>query len=383
MATGQIRDRGKGKEVRVYAGRDPDTGKERRIYRTVRWQGSKKATTDEANRVLRRILDELDAGAHHGPATNLAALLDAWARARQPDWSPKNRDETARFVTRIKAAIGDVKLRDVTAETLDTFYADLRAAGLGASSVHRYHDVCHAALEQAVRWDWLLRNPASRANPGRPDRTKITPPTDDEVHALLRHFRDTDPVFYVYLVLASVVGSRRGELCALRWADVDLDAGTVQVRGAISGNEARDRTKEDDRRPPAPLDPDTLALLREHRQRCAEQALATGVGLPADQFVFTRYDRRTGQVTHWRPDSVTQKFARGRARLGLDHVQLRAFRHFVATQMLADGTAIGEVADRLGHTNASTTLNIYRGHVPAAGQAAAERHGARVHRRTV
>ena len=70
----------------------------------------------------------------------------------------------------------------------------------------------HSALEQAVAWDMLMFNPASKASPGRIDSPEITSPEVDEVLKLIAAARETDPDFAVYLVVSAVTGARRGDL---------------------------------------------------------------------------------------------------------------------------------------------------------------------------
>ncbi|HUP68999.1 MAG TPA: site-specific integrase [Acidimicrobiales bacterium] len=138
---------------------------------------------------------------------------------------------------------------------LESFYATLRTRGgrcghsptqdhasqlcekggpLSAASVRRIHVVIHAALEQAVTWEWIAANPASRASPGKVEQAEVIPPAVPEVLALLDAAERDNPALAVFLILAALTGARRGELCALRWTDLDTDAGTVTFSRVIS-----------------------------------------------------------------------------------------------------------------------------------------------------
>lgn len=96
------------------------------------------------------------------------------------------------------------------------------------------HVVIHAALEQAVDWEWIVVNPASRASPGKVEQPEVIPPALPQVLALLDAAERDDPALAVFLILAALTGARRGELCALRWTDLDTVAATVKFSRVIS-----------------------------------------------------------------------------------------------------------------------------------------------------
>lgn len=96
-----------------------------------------------------------------------------------------------------------------------------------------------------------------------------------------------------------------------------------------------------------------------------------GVRLPDDALFFSDADGRP-----WRPDVCTNRFGRLRAQLGLERVRLHDLRHFVATVLTDGGVPIGTVSTRLGHSQKSTTLNLYTHAIPATDQRAAAYLGA-------
>lgn len=103
-----------------------------------------------------------------------------------------------------------------------------------------------------------------------------------------------------------VTGFRRGELCAIRWRHVDLDAGVLTVERSIgqrSGRTWEKDTKTHQHRRIA-LDPETVSLLGDHRARCNERAAALGLALNDDAFVFSL---ALDGSAHLRPDSVSQR----------------------------------------------------------------------------
>jgi integrase len=184
-----------------------------------------------------------------------------------------------------------------------------------------------------------------------------------------------DPDFGVFLRLAATTGARRGELCALRWRDVDLNEGTLTISRALvdcaDGGYVEKDTKTHAARRIA-LDSSMVKSLRAHKQRQAERALMGGVRIDGQTRVFS-YEL-DGSVP-WRPDGVTARFVRLRDGLGLTGVRLHDLRHFVATRMLAAGVPVPTVSGRLGHANSSTTLNVYSHFLEASDREAAEALG--------
>ena len=130
-------------------------------------------------------------------------------------------------------ALGDTPLWQLTARDCDALYTALRAAGLGPSRVRCAHVVLHRAVAQAVRWGWLARNPVSDAT--RPDvpRSTIRPPGAADVRALIAHAAAHDPTMACWLWVATATGARRGEICGLRWSDIDFDQRSVRIERSV------------------------------------------------------------------------------------------------------------------------------------------------------
>jgi integrase len=273
--------------------------------------------------------------------------------------------------------LGSVKVRALRPGAIDSFYSDLLGRGgkdggrLSAQSVQHVHALLRHVLNQGVKWGWLPSNPALRASPPKVRRKEIVTPDPDAVLLLIGEAERSDPDLAVFLRLAAVTGARRGELCALRWSDVDLVAGSVTIARAIVG-ERNDKLVEKDTKSHAgrriAIDPQTVDVLAKHRDRCEGRATTAETTLPDRAFVFS--PGVTGSRP-WRPGGVSLAFIRLRKRAGVEEVPLHSFRHFAATRMLAAGVPVRTVAGRLGHANAATTLNVYSHWVKESDQAAA------------
>jgi len=170
---------------------------------------------------------------------------------------------------------------------------------------------------------------------------------------------EEDPDFACLLRTAITTGARRGELCALRWRDVNLGARTVTISRSIVEGEHGAPSEKDTKTHAVrriALDEVTAACLTDHRDRAMARADALGISLVDSAYVFACSPDGAEPCS---PNDVTKEFIRLRKQLGLDGVRLHDLRHFAATRMLAAGVPVRTVSGRLGHANAATTLGVY------------------------
>ena len=350
MARGHIRARGDAWELRVSAGTDPITGRRRVVTRTVR--GSR----PQAEKALTRLLGELDQGAHRGPDATLATLLDRWWAHTAPRWAPATRRGYATYRRTYLADHEHRRIGQVTPEWLDSLYIDL-SSRLAASTIYKIHTILHSALDDAVRWGWILWNPADRAEPPTIRRRPITVPSRATLVAAVERIRVLDADYAAMLHLQAVAGLRRAELAGLRWTD--LIDGHLHVRRTVVIDEKGRTLVQDDtkthRARRIPLDPATLAVLDDHAVRwkgyAAEDDYDFGGG-----YLFPRLDDPAVPMT---PGQISQRWRRNRTKVGLDRVRLHDFRHAMVTRLLDEGVPVHDAAARAGHANGNVTLAIY------------------------
>lgn len=354
-------------EVRVEAGRDPVTGRRRQISRTVR--GGKR----DAQKVLNKLASEADTGTHSGTDVTFRELADRWLALTEGDLSVttarRYRDLLKNHIT---PALGTVKVHAIRPAQLDALYAGLITdKGLAPASVRQVHAVIRRAMQQAVRWGWIATNPAANATPPRIPKPDLSPPDVEQVGRLLARANETYPELGRFLHLAASTGARRGELCGLRWRDVDRDASAVVIRRAIvevAGHLTEKDTKTHAARRIA-LDPGSLAVLDAQRAEVEQRAAVAEMTVRPDAFVFSL---EPDASRPWAPGLVTKHFKTVRDAVGLPDVRLHDLRHFAATRLLAAGVPVRTVSGRLGHANAATTLTVYAHFLEASDQAAAD-----------
>lgn len=231
------------------------------------------------------------------------------------------------------------------------------------------HAILRAALQQAVREEVLPRNVARLVVVPTGPRHEVHPLTVAEARTLLSNAAG-DRLYPLWAV-ALAIGLRRGEALGLRWCDIDLDAGTLQVRQTlqrVSGGLVFLPPKTERSRRSVPLPAVAVTALREHRRAMAAEALRGGRMLSGEGLVFT-----TAIGTPLEPRNVTRAFTSLLTRAGLRHVRLHDLRHTCATLLLAQGVPARVVMDTLGHSAIAVTMNTYSHVLPSLQREAAER----------
>jgi integrase len=247
---------------------------------------------------------------------------------------------------------------------------------LAASTIRQVHFILSGALKRAVRWRWIASNPIGEAEPPAAPKPRPHPPSSQEAARILAEaWKDPDWGLLVWVVM--VTGLRRGELCSVRWRDLDLDAAVLRLERSIaqrSGVTWEKDTKSHQQRRIA-LDEETVGLVREHRARFEARAKAVGVELPDDAFVFSLAPDGS---THLLPDSVSQRYGKLARRLGI-RTTIHKLRHYSATELITAGVDVRTVAGRLGHGGGgTTTLRVYTAWVSESDQRASARLFARM-----
>jgi integrase len=305
--------------------------------------------------------------------TTVADLLDRYIEDQvallQPGTVRGYRDKARR----LKVSLGPVRLTKLTAQRLDRTYRSWLAEGLSPATVHHCHALLSAAVHQAVRWDIVATAVTEKASP--PPLRVRTPAAASPatVRKLIEAAEESrSHVLGAAIALAAVTGCRRGELCGLRWSDLDLETGRIWVRRAVKhGLDHRQLvvgpTKTHADRC-LTLDPLALAVLMTHRERVEEIASQVGTILGPDGYILSVAPDSAQPL---KPDSLGQAFRRVAERAGVK-IRFHDLRHFSATQLIGAGTDVRTVAGRLGHADPSTTLRVYSHAIADRDKAAAQ-----------
>jgi integrase len=354
-------------ELRVYLGRDPVTGNPRQISKT--FHGASRA----ADSALRDLVDKYGEGRPDGFGVTVGQLLDRWLEeCDRMDLSPTTmRTYRAQIKQTIRPRLGKIVLARLAPKDLDDLYGDMKNDGLSPKTIRNHHAIISSALHQGVRWGWVKQNVADRAKPPRISPRRVSAPSVDAVRKVIEAAEKRDPRLAPLLMLAALTGMRRGELCALRWTDVDLDRGELDVSKSIVviPHGLAEKTTKTDRSRTVALDQVGVALLTYHQAKVYEWAQKAEVVVPPDAYVFSH---AVDGSKPFRPDNVTGFFTRVRDSVDLPQVRLHDLRHFTATQLIGAGVDVRTVAGRLGHSDPSVTLRVYSHALEERDRAAAD-----------
>lgn len=369
-------------------GRDPVTGRPVRKTPTVRAS----SVTDARKKLAALMSKEQGRRDSETLGAVIVEYLElAAANGMSPTTKAENEGAVARYVTPHLQA---TKLRDLTPRHLDQLYVHLLREGgvcqrrgldghgepkkcarkpckhgggdpLAPSTVHRLHGVLQAALEQAVRWEYIASNPARRIRPIDVVAEEVQlPPAGDLVQLLAKldtldldgHGLDGSPLpDFVALDLAT--GCRPAELCALSWGDIDLDRAdthgnrygvlTIGKSLARARGGAVIKTTKTNKIRRVTIAGDVVDLLEARRARWRSAALATGIPLE-DMVVFPSKNRIEKP---WRPDSIGRELRVIRDELGLSkQITFRNLRHYCVSVLAAGNVDVVTAAKRFGHS---------------------------------
>ena len=242
--------------------------------------------------------------------------------------------------------------------------------GLSPASVLYMHRLLKEALQVPVReWRLLTLNPAASIRAPRVKRKNMRALDTAETAALLEVARAYR--LFVPVLLAVTCGLRRGEICALRWRNVELSgARQIAVIGSTEQTKAgiREKGTKSGRARTVALTALAIEELRRHKTRQAEELLTVGVRQTDDMYVVAQAD---GQPL--KPNSLTHEFVRFVAGTDLPRVRFHDLRHSHATHLLASGVHPKIAQERLGHATVAITLDLYSHVLPGMQADAASR----------
>jgi integrase len=352
---GHIRKRGKNSWTLVVDAPRGDDGRRKQVWRTVK--GNRRA----ADRELAKLLDEIQSGAWiEASKMTVAQYLRHWLEQIKPSVSGKTFERYAEIATRaLIPAFGSQMLERLRPMAIQRFYTDCLSSGrkdgkggLSARTVLHYHRLLHKALADAVRWQILARNPADAVSPPRVERHERPTLELEEIRRLLTVARGTR--YYIPILLAVGCGLRCGEIFALEWEDIDLEARLVRVRRSAeqTGDRVVFKTPKSGRPRTIRISASVAGELRGYQ---LEQSRVRGL-------VCCRED---GQPLH--PDSFSGDWRKIRDRARVSHITFHDLRHTYATLQLLAGTHPKVLSELLGHSTISITQDLYS-HVTAPMQ---------------
>ena len=239
----------------------------------------------------------------------------------------------------------------------EVFKVKKNTAPLSDKTILEHHRLISTILTQADKEMLVPYNAAAKATPPRAEKKDPNYFQPQTIAAILDAL-ETEPLKWRLIThLMIVTGCRRGEIMGLQWDKVDFENSRIKIDKALVTSKSKGtylgNTKTSDIRY-LNLPRETMELLRQHKLDQLRLQLANGDRWRHSGFVFT-----TDDGGNMRPDSITGWLKDFSARHSLPHINPHAFRHTVASVLLANGTDIVTVSKQLGHATVSTTENFY------------------------
>ena len=301
--------------------------------------------------------------------TTFATFMDTWLAAVRPSLRPGTWQRYEQYA-RLHSVpmLGHRPLSKIGPADLQLLYADRLAAGSSPTSVRHLHRFLHRVFDQAVRWGATSRNPVTLVDPPRVVRHEFRALTAAEARCLVTGLQG-DRLAALY-VLALTTGMRQGELLALRWADLDLPARRLAIRGSLhrdpGGGWTIREPKTDHSRRQVVLSPMAATAIQRHRLRQNAERLDAGNLWEDNDLVFANHVGRPLSSQNL----LQRHFHPLLERLSLPKIRFHDLRHTAATLLLSEGVHPKIVSEMLGHTEIGITMNLYSHVTPAMHESA-------------
>ena len=252
-------------------------------------------------------------------------------------------------------------LEELAAKDIQQFYLEQRKRVSGSTVIH-YHAIIHKALKYAVKLDLIATNPADRVERPKKERYVASFYDADEVNALFQAARGTN--LEIPILLGAFYGLRRSEVIGLKWDAIDFERNTITVQHTVTSCNvdgknmlvAADRTKTKSSMRTLPLVPFMKERLLQQKKVQAENRKLCGRSYVKDYLGYVCVNE-IGAIL--KPNYISTSFPKLLEANGLRHIRFHDLRHSCASLMLANGVAMKQIQEWLGHSDFSTTANIY------------------------
>lgn len=270
-----------------------------------------------------------------------------------------------------KDALAKIPLRDLTTSDLQKFYGRMKCngrltfqnyfgTGLSNAVVRSIHMVCRASLEKAVKERLIYRNPSvgCKLPPKRAKEMKIL--SNAEIERLLAQAKAEN--CFEFFLLELVTGLRLGEICSLKWSDLNMQTGLLQIVRQAS------LQKGDKYAPPKTMSSIRAILLPQEALMLLKE-LKTNSTVPSE-WIFPSV---TEPCHHCSPHVKSKALTRLLSKANCKHVRFHDLRHTFASLAIENGMDIKTLSATIGHKSVETTINIYSHITDTMQRQAAER----------
>lgn len=277
--------------------------------------------------------------------------------AKETSFSENARASYRMFLDKhILPVLGDHLLTDVSPAMITKLLTDFQQAGYSHATAIKLYNILNGLFEMAFLDDSILVNPLRKVK--RPAPRKDEAPKDEsskaytveELARILECVKQEPLKWQVYINLAADTGARRGELCGLHWSDIDWKAQTITIRHNLQYTVQKgvfEATPKNGKIRTVDIGANVISLLHQLREEQSASCIS--------KYVFTQ----DGSPAPMHPQRPTHYFKKFGERYGINDFHPHKLRHTSASVALTNGADVVSVSERLGHSDTSTTLDMY------------------------
>lgn len=337
---GHITQRTKGSwSISIYLGKEPITNKKKYKWYTV------KGTKKEAEKFLTEKLNEIEKGIFvDSKNMTLEEYFNYWyEQCCIAKLSPTTYESYKRNIDKyIIKYLGNIKLANLLPLQLQSFYNTLSET-LSNTTIIYIHRIIHRALNQAMKWDLIVRNVSDNVELPKKIKYQATILNSTQVAKLINVTKNT--YIYIPVMIAISTGMRRGEILGLTWNNIDLKNFTLDVVQAVYPTKngltvLLPKTKTSIRKITIP--PTLVKILTEYKKKSNSD------------YVCSLEDG-----TLISPSSLNHKFKQILKDNNLPSIRFHDLRHSHASLLLSQGVQAKVISERLGHSNINITMDLY------------------------
>jgi len=261
--------------------------------------------------------------------------------------------------------LSDNLLEDLNPFIIQSFYTKLLEKDYSPTSVNYAHRILKMALAQAVKWKLIPFNPTDAVETPKKAHIETETLTIDEIDQLKNFIRENNPDYYIPFMIAVTTGMRRGEIAALEWSDINFENGRIYVSRAMKKIDKEieiSAPKNKSSYRSIGMTNSLMDILKNWKVTQMENRIRYGQYY-SDNFISGKKRSfictyENGKAIHL--DYYSRALNKAIKELKIDkHVRFHDLRHTHATLLLEQNVEAKIVQDRLGHSNISTTMDLY------------------------
>ena len=345
-------------KIRVELPKDTITGKRKQKCYT--FYGDRKG----ADKFLTEKLRELDTGILiDTKKMKFGEYLDYWKEKTFNNLEITTKEGYIQKIDKhIKPYLANILLENLKPLHLQNFYDEKLKngkldgkGGLSARTVLALHRIIHSALQQAVKWQLVIRNVAEAVEPPKAKKYKASFLTDKQTEELIAKAKNTD--IYIPIMIAIYTGARRGEILGLNWNNVDLEKGIIKIVDNLCATKngliiKQPKTNSGIRT--IAISKSLVKILKNHKINQMKNKIRLGESYKENNMVCCYED---GHL--FNPKRFSAKFNELLQANNLPMVRFHDLRHSHASLLVKMGVQPKEISSRLGHSNIGITMDLY------------------------